>query len=71
MCLSLPAKILKIMGQKALVSLGDNQYKADISLLEKVVEGDYILLHAGFGIQKISDKHAKETLEIIKEMQNI
>ena len=69
--MSLPAKILKIMGQKALVSLGDNQYKADISLLEKVVEGDYILLHAGFGIQKISDKHAKETLEIIKEMQNI
>ena len=71
MCLSLPVKVLFIEGHKAVVSLGGNEYKADISLLEEVSVGDYILLHAGFGIQKISDQDAHETLELIEEMGKI
>ncbi|MDQ1332471.1 MAG: HypC/HybG/HupF family hydrogenase formation chaperone, partial [Bacteroidota bacterium] len=33
-------------------------------------EGDYILLHAGFAIQKISEKEAEETLKLLKEMKD-
>ena len=69
MCLSIPAKVLAVDGPKAIVSLGGNEYNADISLLEEVKTGDYILLHAGFGIQKISHKHARETLDLIEEMK--
>ena len=69
MCLGIPAKILAVEGSKAVVSLGGNEYKADISLLEEVKTGDYILLHAGFGIQKISHQHARETLDLIEEMK--
>jgi hydrogenase expression/formation protein HypC len=69
MCLSLPVKVEEINGNKARVSVGGNEYRADISLLENVAAGDYILLHAGFGIQKINAKHARETIELMKEIK--
>lgn len=68
MCLSIPAKIESVDGSKARVSVGGNRYEADISLINDPAEGDYILLHAGFAIQKISEQHAKETLELLDEM---
>jgi hydrogenase expression/formation protein HypC len=39
-------------------------------MVEGVVTGDYILLHAGFAIQKISEKEALETLSLFKEMED-
>ncbi len=69
MCLSLPVKVEEIKGNKARVSFGGNEYHADIRLLEYLAVGDYILLHAGFGIQKISEQHARETIDLIEEMK--
>lgn len=71
MCLSIPAKIEEINGDKARVSLSGNEYQADISLLDEVGQGDYVLLHAGFAIQKISDQYARETLQLIEEMNRV
>jgi hydrogenase expression/formation protein HypC len=68
MCLSLPVKVEEINGNKARVIFGGNEYCADIRFLEDVSPGEYILLHAGFGIQKISEQHALETVEIIEEI---
>ena len=39
-------------------------------MVENVSAGDYILLHAGFAIQKISEEEALETLKLIKELKN-
>ncbi|NLJ44483.1 MAG: HypC/HybG/HupF family hydrogenase formation chaperone, partial [Bacteroidales bacterium] len=52
------------------VSVGGALFKAGLQLLDDVSEGDYVLLHAGFAIQKISDKEAQETLDILNEMYN-
>lgn len=71
MCLSVPAKVEEIIDGKARVSISGNEYMADISLLEKIGIGDYILLHAGFAIQKINEQHALETLELIEEMNRL
>lgn len=68
MCLSIPAKIVKIEGETARVSIGGNEYTAGLQMLEDVEVGDYILLHAGFAIQKISEKEAEETLQLFREM---
>jgi len=68
MCLSIPAKILRIEGETARVSFGGNEYTAGLQMLDDVKEGDYILLHAGFAIQKISEKEAEETLQLFREM---
>jgi len=68
MCLSIPAKIISINGKMADVSVGGTIFKAGLQMLDNVNVGDYILLHAGFAIQKISDEDAAETLKLFKEI---
>jgi hydrogenase expression/formation protein HypC len=70
MCLSIPAKIVSIDGSMAEVSAGGAIFKAGLHLLEDARVGDYILLHAGFAIQKISEEDAAETLRLFEEMND-
>ena len=70
MCLSIPAKVLSINGQMAEVSAGGTIFKAGLQMLEDVKAGDYILIHAGFAIQKVSDKEAEETLRLFRDAED-
>jgi hydrogenase expression/formation protein HypC len=70
MCLSIPARIVTIDGTMADVSAGGTIFKAGLHLIENAVVGDYILLHAGFAIQKISEEEAAETLKLFEEINN-
>jgi hydrogenase expression/formation protein HypC len=71
MCLSIPAKIDSINENTAMVSVGNVTYKASLQLLDDVKVGDYILLHTGFAIQKISPEEAAETLKIFEEFNEL
>ncbi len=71
MCLSIPAKIDSIEGDMAMVSVGNVTYKASLQLVDDAKVGDYILLHTGFAIQKISEEEAAETLRIFKEFEDL
>lgn len=53
MCLAFPAKILKTKGECALVDFGGSRREIKISLTPKVKRGDWVLIHAGFSIQKL------------------
>jgi hydrogenase expression/formation protein HypC len=68
MCLAVPAKIISIDGPTATVDMMGNVTTADISLLEKVKIGDYVMVHVGFAIQKYDEKEAKITLDLLKEL---
>ena len=68
MCLAVPAKVVSIEGSVANVDMMGNSSCADISLLEKVSVGDYIMVHAGFAIQKYDEEEALATLSLIEEM---
>ena len=46
--------------------VGGALFKAGLHMVENVKTGDYILLHAGFAIQKISEEDAFETLKLSK-----
>ena len=70
MCLSIPARILSINGSMADVSAGGTIFKAGLHMIENAKEGDYILLHAGFAIQKISEAEAAETIKLLEEINN-
>jgi len=70
MCLSIPAKIISIDGNMAEVSTGGAVFKAGLHLIEDAMVGDYILLHAGFAIQKISENDASDTLRLLEEMND-
>lgn len=71
MCLSVPAQVIKIDGLMADVSIGGAIFKAGLHMVDDVRVGDYILLHAGFAIQKISETEALETLSLLKEMNDV
>lgn len=70
MCLSIPARIVSVNGSMAEVTAGGAIFKAGLQMIENAKAGDYILLHAGFAIQKISEKEAGETLKLLKEMKD-
>ncbi len=68
MCLAVPVRVLQIDGQKALVELGGLARQASIMLVPDVQVGDYVLLHAGFAIQKLDEREAEETIRLFAEM---
>jgi hydrogenase expression/formation protein HypC len=70
MCLSIPAKILSIEGGIARASVGGAIVNAFLHLVDDVKVGDYILIHTGFALQKISEEEALETIRIIRELEN-
>lgn len=62
--MAIPGKIVEIHGSKATVQYGEGVTStASITLVEAKV-GDYVLVHAGFAIQVLSEKEALETLEV-------
>jgi hydrogenase expression/formation protein HypC len=69
MCLAIPAKVISVDGEAAKVSIGDVEYNASLLLLEDVIPGDYIMLHAGFAIQKVDASEAEETLRLLNEIE--
>ncbi len=68
MCLAIPAKVISIVGSNALVTIEDVEYTASLLLLDNVQPGDYIMLHAGFAIEKVDPEEAAETLRLLNEI---
>jgi hydrogenase expression/formation protein HypC len=71
MCLSIPAKIISVKGDTAEVSAGGALFNADVRMIENPSAGEYILLHAGFAIQKINENDAEDTLKLLREMNDL
>ncbi len=53
----------------ASVSVGGSVVKAGTQLLDEVRVGDYVLVHTGFAIQKLSEQEALETIQLIRELE--
>lgn len=68
LCLAIPARIIKIIGDRAEVDIGGIVREASIALVKDVKEGDYVLIHTGYAIAKISEEEAEELLSIWKEI---
>ncbi|MCB2195425.1 MAG: HypC/HybG/HupF family hydrogenase formation chaperone [Bacteroidetes bacterium] len=68
MCLSIPGKVIEIKGDTADVSVGGTIVKVGMQMVDRVKEGDFVLVHAGFALQKINEKEALETLKLFREM---
>jgi hydrogenase expression/formation protein HypC len=69
MCLAVPAKIESVSGQKATVVLGGNRFEAIIALAPGAKVGDWVLVHAGLAIAILDERQAKETYELLAEME--
>lgn len=69
MCLALPAEVVAIHEQDetATVSLGGVKKEISLLLVEKVKVGDYVLIHVGYALGKISEAEARCTLALFAE----
>lgn len=68
MCLAVPGKIKKIEGRLAEVDFGGVTRESALDLLADAKVGDYILVHAGYAIQKLDEQEAQETLRLLIEV---
>lgn len=69
MCLGIPMKIIKIDNEFAEVESGRLIRKINIQMLKGIKVGDYVLVHAGFAIQRVDPDKAKETLKLVDEIR--
>lgn len=67
MCLAVPAKVLEINKNIAKVDFGGVIREVDISLVEVKI-GEYVIVHAGFAIQVLDEKSARESIEIFNQI---
>lgn len=68
MCLGIPMKIKHIKGDFAEVETGRLIRTINIQMLPNIKVGDYVIVHAGFAIQKVDPDKAKQTLRLIDEI---
>jgi len=68
MCLAIPARIIELEGDKAVVDAMGNRFKAKTTLLPKAKLGDLVLVHAGFAISTVDEEEAKKTWQLISEI---
>lgn len=69
MCLAIPMKILKIEGDRAWVSAGTVKRRIAVNFLTSPKIGDYVMVHAGFAIERLDPKEAEETLRILEKIR--
>ncbi|MCS7386968.1 MAG: HypC/HybG/HupF family hydrogenase formation chaperone [Candidatus Methanomethylicota archaeon] len=69
MCLAVPAKVVSVNGDRATVDFGGVQREILLTLIEdEVLPGDYVIVHAGFAIQKLDEETAVSMLKLWEEI---
>lgn len=68
MCLAVPVRIAKKEDMRAWVEFGGLTRETNLMLVPDAQVGDYVLLHAGFAIQKLDQEEAEETLRLFAEI---
>ena len=68
MCLAIPAKVIRREGDEGWVLLGETELKASLVLTPDAGVGAWVLVHAGFAIQQLSEEEARETFDLVQQV---
>ena len=68
MCLGIPARVIEVRDQEALVDVEGARRDVSLMLLDGIVPGDWVILHAGFAIERLDPDEAEKTLALFKEI---
>ena len=68
MCLAIPAKVLEIQGKNAKVDFGQGVAREVNIVLVDAKVGEFVLVHAGYAIEKLDQKAAEESLKMWREV---
>lgn len=70
MCLAIPLKIKEINGNDGVAEAAGVTRKIRLDFIREPKVGDYVIVHAGFAIERLTEKQAIENLEAILEVSN-
>jgi len=62
-------KVIEVEGNEGVVELSGVKRRVNFGLLEDVRVGEYVIVHAGFAIQKVEEKEAETTLSLLRELE--
>ncbi|WP_462331984.1 HypC/HybG/HupF family hydrogenase formation chaperone [Schwartzia sp. (in: firmicutes)] len=71
MCVGLPAKVVSIKDGMALVDASGAKREVSAELLDELDPGDYVMVHAGVAIAKITDDEASEAASVMGEFSDV
>jgi hydrogenase expression/formation protein HypC len=70
MCLAVPAKLVSRSGSNAVADLHGNRVEVSTLLLPDAIPGDWVLVHAGFAIQRLSPDEVRITWDVLKDLSH-
>ena len=68
MCVGLSAKVVKVTEGTALVDAMGARREVSAALLENLEPGDYVMVHAGVAIAKITDEDENEAQKVMEAL---
>jgi len=69
MCLAAPARVIEVSERSAVVDYNGVRTTARLDALpDSVSPGDYVLIHTGFAIRRLSPEDGEETLRLFDEL---
>ena len=72
MCIAIPSKVVAIKDKMATIDVSGVRREVSLLLLpEEAAIGDYVLVHAGFAIQRIDPAAAEDALKWIQEIEGL
>ncbi len=71
MCWAVPVKLVEVDGEKGVVEFSGTRRDVGLHFIADPAVGDYVLLHAGFAIQKLDPQEAETTLGLWNEMEEL
>ena len=71
MCLAVPLKLIEINGNNAVGESMGMQRKLRVDFIPEPRIGDYVIVHAGFAIERLPEKQALEDSEAWEEIKDV
>lgn len=71
MCLAVPAKLIEQDGGQGIADLHGNRVQVTTLLVPEARVGDWVLMHAGFAIQRLTEGEAEETWSVLRQVERV
>ncbi|RJQ04650.1 MAG: HypC/HybG/HupF family hydrogenase formation chaperone [Bacillota bacterium] len=71
MCLAVPARIVALDGSHCVLDLAGNRLRANVSLVDAPQVGDWVIVHAGYVLERIDQQAATDSLALAREIAGL
>ena len=71
MCLAVPLKLIEINGKTAIGEAMGVSREVRVDFIRDPKPGEYVIVHAGFAIERLSEQQAQLDLEAWAEVEDV